>query len=119
MDNLHRIGGRVPYRCRKCRHRFFSSEVLMQSDAEVAQSANAGQPRHAHRKTRQKSPRSRKRLVRGLIAFVIFAVMFLIFWVFLRYLTTERAPAQNSSALRFLSTTPPDTDINIHFVSAT
>ena len=37
--------------------------------------------------------------MRGLIALVIFAVMFVIFWLFLRYLTTERTPATDSTAV--------------------
>jgi len=113
MDALRRIGGRVPYRCRKCRHRFFSSEVLVLSDAELAHSAKAGQRSKAHRSARKKGPRSRTRLVRGLITVAIFAAMFLIFWIFLRYLTSERERVQNSGALQFFSRLSRDTDIDI------
>jgi multidrug efflux pump subunit AcrB len=44
------------------------------------------------------STRSKKRLVRRLIVILIFAVAFVIFWYFLRYLTSERIPAPDSGA---------------------
>jgi multidrug efflux pump subunit AcrB len=45
------------------------------------------------------STRSKKRLVRLLVVIGIFAVAFVIFLFFLRYLTTERMPASDSGAI--------------------
>jgi len=50
------------------------------------------------------SDRSKKRLVRRLIVILIFATAFIIFIFFLRYITTERMPASDSSAVRSLHT---------------
>jgi multidrug efflux pump subunit AcrB len=45
------------------------------------------------------STRSKNRLVRRLFVILIFAVAFIIFLFFLRYLTTERMPASDSGAV--------------------
>lgn len=44
------------------------------------------------------STRSKNRLVRRLIVILIFAVAFVIFWYFLRYLTSEPSPPRDSGA---------------------
>jgi multidrug efflux pump subunit AcrB len=46
------------------------------------------------------STRSKKRLARRLVVVSIFALAFAAFWLFLRYLTTERTPSQDSSVVR-------------------
>ena len=104
MDALHRIGGDQPYRCRKCRHRFYSSEVLVVGDSESVRPAQGS--RHTPGSSWLRSSRSRKRLKRGLIALTIFVAMFVIFWLFLRYLTTERAPGADSAAVPLLFGSP-------------
>ena len=44
------------------------------------------------------STRSKKRLIRRLVVISIFALAFIVFWFFLRYLTTEKSPSQDSGA---------------------
>ena len=43
--------------------------------------------------------RSRRRRKLQLIALAIFALAFIVFWLFLRYVTQEKSPAQDSGAL--------------------
>jgi hypothetical protein len=50
------------------------------------------------------SSRSKQRLVRRLIVIAIFAVAFIIFWYFLRYLTSEPSSPRDSSLTSPLST---------------
>ena len=97
-DIFQRIRGREAFRCRKCRQRFFAS-VSTESGPE-----QAVQPKRTHRPAKLMSDRSKKRLVRRLIVNLIFAVAFIIFIFFLRYITTERMPASDSSAARSLHT---------------
>lgn len=97
-DVFQRIVGRQPYRCRDCRHRFYapkSSELV---------GVQQGRSRHTRPTIRLMSARNRKRIARRLIVIAIFAVMFAIFWLYLRYITTGRGPAQDSRAIQILST---------------
>ena len=47
------------------------------------------------------SPRSKRRLIRRLTVIAIFALAAIIFLIFLRYLTTEGNPSQDSGAVSF------------------
>ena len=93
-DVLQRVRGREGFRCRKCRHRFFAAYSGESGPAAAAPSKSS--VRHPQ----LMSMRARKRLVRRLVEFTIFAVAFLIFWYFLRYITTEKAPAPDAGALQ-------------------
>ena len=92
-DVFQRVRGREPFRCRKCRLRFFSSQSSTPGSERVVQSS------HSHRSSRLMSTRTKKRLVRQLVVIAIFAVALVIFLFFLRYLTTEPSPSQNSGAV--------------------
>jgi len=48
--------------------------------------------------------RSKKRMVRRLIVISIFILAFLVFWLFLRYLTTDRSASQDSGTVGIPST---------------
>jgi len=94
-DFLQRIRGREAYRCRKCRFRFFALPVSELDLAAVHQSTHSNRPKMLI------STRARKRLAKRLVVMSIFAVAFIIFWYFLRYITTERMPASDSGAISF------------------
>jgi hypothetical protein len=83
-DSLQRMIGRAPYRCKKCRLRFYSSEappsILLGSNRAV----------DANRSTHEINKSRRRRLLRSLIAIAIFAVMFLIFLILLNVLTADK-----------------------------
>jgi preprotein translocase subunit SecG len=91
-DVFHRVRGRETFRCRNCRKRFYASgsteSGLQQGD----------QSKHTHRPAKLMSTRSKKRLIRRLVVISIFALAFIVFWFFLRYLTTEKSPSQDSGA---------------------
>ncbi len=53
------------------------------------------------------STRSKKRLIRRLVVISIFALAFIVFWLFLRYLTTEKSPSQDSGAVSYPLTSSP------------
>ena len=57
--------------------------------------------RRIHRRTNLMSSRSKKLLVRRLAKISVFVLAAIIFWLFLRYLTTERTPSGDSGAVRF------------------
>ncbi len=90
-DTFQSIFGRMPYRCRKCRHRFYSSGT-----PAVAEGPKGS--RKAHLVTREELKSKRRRLLRGLIAIAIFAVMFVIFLMILKYLTTDTGPPKDYGA---------------------
>jgi hypothetical protein len=92
-DFFQRVHGREPFRCRKCRLRFFASDSPGSGSEPVAQSGRN------HRPTKLLSSRTKKRLIRRLVVISIFAVAFILFLFFLRYLTTERMPSSDSGAV--------------------
>jgi len=63
-----------------------------------------GISKRTHRPAKLISPRIKKRLVRRLTVISIFAVAAIIFWFFLRYLTTEGNPSQESGVVSFYLT---------------
>ncbi len=91
-DVFQRVRGREAFRCRKCRQRFFASVSPESGPGRAVQSKQTRRP------SKLMSIRSKNRLVRRLILILIFAVAFVIFLFFLRYLTTERIPAPDSGA---------------------
>ncbi len=99
-DALQRIRGRQPYRCRKCRYRFYASLL-----AEI--NGRIGPSNSTHRGASLTRARNRRRLVRRLITIAIFTVMFIIFWLYLRYITTDRLPPDNSKVVRHHSAVHP------------
>jgi len=100
-DFLQRIRGREGYRCRKCRFRFFASPSSELDPVPVHQSTHTSRPKILI------STRARKRLVKRLVVISIFAVAFIVFWFFLRYITTERMPGSDSSVMTFSLTGIP------------
>jgi len=92
-DFFQRVRGREAFRCRTCRLRFFASQSTKSGPEQVVQS------KHIHRPQKLMSTRSKKRFVRRLVVILIFAVAFVIFLFFLRYLITERMPASDSGAV--------------------
>jgi hypothetical protein len=96
-DFLQRARGREAFRCRKCRLRFFASPGSEADPVPVHQST------HTHRPKRLISSRTKNRLVKRVVVISIFAVAFILFWFFLRYLTTEHMLAPES---RFVSSSP-------------
>jgi len=80
-------------RCRKCRHRFYSTDsptrrVQIERTAPVARTS----PK------RHKSSRNTARLMRVLVTVAVFGVMFLIFFAFLHYLSIDHPGEDNSSS---------------------
>lgn len=88
-DFIEKLGGRKAHRCRQCRRRFYA-EIKAGASEEPAPA------KHSHRLRGFIDPRKKKRLLRRLVVVSIFGVAFLVFWLFLRYLTTEHAPAPDS-----------------------
>ena len=81
-DLFQRVRGRDVFRCRSCRLRFF-----------VAAPVGAGAKPEGHRR--------KQRLRRRLLVIAIFVGAFMIFWYFLRYITTEKDSPSSSGATRF------------------
>jgi hypothetical protein len=84
-DGLQRIMGRLPYRCRTCRLRFYSSKPLNP----------LSEKKKDRRATHDEIKRSRRRLWRVIIAVAIFAGMFVIFLMILNFLTSDKGPAKD------------------------
>jgi hypothetical protein len=75
--------------------RFFAADLA------VAAVSPAGLSRGIHRRTNLVSSRSKRLLVRQLAKISIFALAAIIFWLFLRYLTTERFPSGDSGGVHY------------------
>jgi len=89
-DFFHSLLGSQAYRCRKCRLRFHAPELSTLTASTVGSSGSM------HRTTLVPGFRNRRRLIRRLIAIIIFTAMFAIFWFYLRYLTTDRVAPDTS-----------------------
>ena len=83
-DALQRIQGRTAFRCQNCHNRFFEAGI----------EPTGLKPKGSAVKLIR--TRTKKKLAKKLVVFSIFAVAFIVFWLFLRYLTTDRAPASDS-----------------------
>ena len=94
-DLFLRIRGRHAYRCRSCRTRFHGKE-----GAAPAHRSRSGGFR---RKLRHGGERISKRLRRRLVEVAIFLLMLVVFYLFLRYLTRETTPSENSGSVPHFS----------------
>ncbi len=81
-DIFKRALGLEPFRCRACGHRFFSSLVFEVAPQSPRATKSSKRPRKLIR------TRTKKRLGRQLVMISIFGVALVIFWIFLRYMTT-------------------------------
>lgn len=87
-DLLESPFGRIAYRCRKCRNRFYAD--------------NDGTPVQHRPRSRNSGPkRGTRRLRRWMVEAAIFAIMLLLFLVFLRYVTREPSPSPQGSRTLF------------------
>ena len=85
--------GNGAFRCRACRKRFYAPET---SAAGLKQAIRAmSNPRSQSRV----SVRARRRLVHKLVVISIFAVAFVFFWFFLRFITAEANPNSSPSGI--------------------
>lgn len=82
-DVFYRLRGQEPFRCRSCRRRFFAALPADQRQRHEAER------KRSHRSKLNRSARGGRRRVRLQITLSIFAVAFLLFLLFLRYLTTR------------------------------
>jgi hypothetical protein len=86
-DVFYRIQGEQPYRCRSCRHRFYASLSALPASRQSG-----------HHTIPIMSAWRRKHILRRVIILAIFATCFYIFWLYLRYITTDRVPSNGSGA---------------------
>ena len=92
-DTFKRALGIEPLRCRTCGHRFFSSLANESIPESPPPSKSSKRPRKLIR------TRTRILLVRRLVVISIFGAALVLFWLFLRYLTTEHVPASDSGTI--------------------
>lgn len=91
VDAFQRARGRDAFRCRDCRSRFFARDS--------GEPANKADPKALQKSKQIRESRRKRRLARRMLIISIFAVAFAIFFFFLRYLTTERAPSSDSGRI--------------------
>lgn len=92
-DVLYRFCGREAYRCRECRYRFYGKMSPTLEATAYDQSSKL------HRwPFWPRSSQERRRFRRAVGYFAIFALAFLIFWLFLRFITAERSPSDETPA---------------------
>lgn len=94
-DTFQNLRGQKAYRCRQCRLRFYAPESTDQSADSIGQSKRM----RRHRSSQRLSTRTKQRIVRRIILWGIFAVAFIVFLFFLRYIVTEHAPVQDSGEI--------------------
>jgi hypothetical protein len=90
-DVFQRIRGREAYRCRKCRNRFYGA---------LAAGADKGRARKSTHQYRgslwgRGGFQQRRRLFRKALFFAVFAAAFALFWMFLRFISTDRMPSED------------------------
>jgi len=90
-DAIPALLGRRAYRCRSCRTRFHAAAP----PEDAAPPGSAESPLPSRRRRRWRIPR---RLRRRLLEVAVFALLLVIFLMFLRYLTRERTPASESGS---------------------
>jgi putative flippase GtrA len=91
MDAFHHVFGREAYRCRECRIRFYGAK-----SAALETSASDHSSKSRQWSFGQASPSEHRRLMRRLTLFAIFALAFIIFWFFLRFLTAEHGSSDQT-----------------------
>lgn len=92
-DPFQRLIGREAIRCRKCRLRFYvfrNSTLAKELAARNGERAGSSPISRGQR---------RRRIVKCLIVIAVFALAFGLFWLFLRYITTEHVPSEDSGSL--------------------
>jgi hypothetical protein len=89
-DVIERLLGKEAFRCRICRKRFFAPQ------SHAAGFKEAFLLMHNQRSNSRLSARTRRHLMRKLVIITIFAIAFVLFWVFLRYIIAEANPAQST-----------------------
>jgi ribosomal protein L40E len=94
LDSIRKARGLEPYRCRKCRHRFFLRDF-----APAPATAGAAQINKPRRPASKMSPREKSRLMRRLVTLAVFGLISILFLLFLRYVTTDRQPPADSGAV--------------------
>jgi hypothetical protein len=95
-DAFKRVLGHEPLRCRTCGHRFFASLDTEPVPELPPASKSSSRPKKLIR------TRTKKLLVRRLVVISIFGAALLLFWFFLRYLTTDHvAPSDAGAILHF------------------
>ena len=82
--------GHEAFRCRKCRHRFYAS------DPESPGTEPQAKPRSSKRR-KHRDPWTRRRIFRRLVWIGIFAVAFLIFLFFLRFIVSEKTSSDSAA----------------------
>jgi hypothetical protein len=84
IDVLQRVLGRKAFRCRTCRKRFFAlpSSPLTLKPAE--------KPSRGHQSRRILTTRARNRLKRTITLAAIFALAFVLFLIFLRFIMADK-----------------------------
>jgi hypothetical protein len=87
-DVFQRVRGREPFRCSKCRVRFFA---MVSPELAFKETAHSQPGRRSLWNSRIK-----KRLAKRMIVISIFAAALVIFLIFLRYVTTEQNPSSDS-----------------------
>jgi hypothetical protein len=83
LDVVRKVRDDYPYRCRECHDRFYSKTGADSRKTDAKQGTHH-RPDHAR-------GQSRGRRNRHLIESAIFLIVLAIFWLFLRFLTTEPA----------------------------
>ena len=92
-DQFQRVIGREAVRCRNCRRRFYvsrNSPLAKELAGRDGERTSASPASRAQR---------RRRMAKRLIVIAVFAVAFALFWFFLRYMTTERVPSEESGSI--------------------
>jgi hypothetical protein len=87
---MPRLLGRQPYRCRKCRRRFYYpavGEPLLHSPASSPQKRGG---------VKAVDFRRRKRVLRRIIAVAVVVAMFSLFGLFLHHISQDHPPQSNA-----------------------
>ena len=83
MDIFHRLCGQAPFRCRECRNRFYGPRTATREMKRSGRFIRSGRRSRSY-----ESGLKRERVRRRAMYLAILAVIFLIFWFFLRYIAT-------------------------------
>ena len=96
-DTFKRALGLEPLRCRTCGHRFFTSLAHEAVPESPPATKSSKRPKKLLR------TRTKKRLVHQLVVISIFALALAVFWLFLRYLTTDRVASSDPKAILYFT----------------
>jgi hypothetical protein len=87
-DLLPLLHGRHAYRCRACRRRFYGANGSAESSEQLARALKNGDSHAGVKKRRSKRVRP------WILQAAVFAVMLLLFLVFLRYMVREQPASE-------------------------